>query len=271
LHRNLVWYLVPLTGLLVGSLWAIPDPRWLAGVGGMVLLLAIWHRVAWNIILGRVVPLLVFLLVIQILFSSYSRHLFLATLQGSATFADWSFSLQALARLALPLILVITFEDQWTRPQTVIQASAFLQPLRWLGLPIRKYQAMLQLSIRLLPVLSREWERFRLMRDLMEQIDGPMRIKLIQRLQRQVILLRAFLNHMFRRAGKLGELLALRAPVLTATRLPTAQFLILLLAWTVTAAGIHLVIPGFLPWGMAILLWFLLMQLSLDPGEVEVT
>lgn len=186
-----------------------------------------------------VLSLILFLAVLQIVFSAYMRNLFLTSLSQGFRWSDWSYLLFAVERLAWPIMIVSIFRKQLSDPWIAASLSNLLLPLKYLGLNISKGQGILILALRFLPSLRREWDRLAFFQTY---FSG----KRIQRTLRERIsytsgILKAMVSHTIHRAVNTGNMLAVRGmPGMRSTR------------------GSDKMRVSILPWlALAILMWVL--------------
>lgn len=155
-----------------------------------------------------ILGLILFLAVLQIVFSSYMRDMFVRSLSEGFKWSDWSYLLFAVERLAWPIMIVSIFRTQISDPWIAASLSNLLLPFKYLGLNINRLQGILILALRFLPSLRREWDRLAFFQTY---FTG----KRVQRSLRERIaytsgILKAMISHAIHRAVNTGNMLAIR-------------------------------------------------------------
>ncbi len=264
LRTFIIWISLP-TGILVFmSLWMTQEVTWHGAIAVLTILLGFSRGVSLKMVLQRILPLVIFLLLAQLLLSSYSRSLFFALFQGEFDWTRWQYPIFAVERLALPLIAVIAFQRDLADPRTMRSLGAFVQPLIILRFPVMKFQLMLSVALKFLPFLRSEWERFYQAREAFQKINPSGKRTLRNQLKKNVVVLKAMISHIIRKAGQTGDMLALRGNSLRPLALPARMFMLLLLIWIILGMLFHFWFPGLQAMWLFIGIWYTLMQLSLS-------
>lgn len=259
----LLWISLPLGLFLFASLWFTESLVWHLGIFALTIILAVLRSVSFRLVFQRILPIVLFLLIAQLLLSSYSRSLLFALIDGEFQWDQWKYSLFAVERLALPLIAVISVQKDLADPRNMQALGAFVQPLAILRLPVAKFQLMLGMALKFLPFLQSEWERFHAARNSFRQLQDPGKSTLKQQIRRNLTLLKAMISHIFRKAAQTGDMLALRGAGLRPSPLDMANFMLLSLLWLLVFILFMSMIPEFLAVWSGIGVWYVLMQLSL--------
>jgi len=155
-----------------------------------------------------IIGLVSFLALLQIIFSPFMRELFLKSLREGFYWTDWQYLLIAIERFAWPLLVVSSFQSKLSDPAIIGQLTTLLSPLSWLGIQIDKLQTMVVLSLRFVPALRLEWQRFSKFQMYFQK--GMPGKKLGQKLRFWQAVLRALISHTIHRSIVLGDLLAIR-------------------------------------------------------------
>jgi len=267
--NSLVWFAFPFGLFLFASLWFSPSLPAHLLIWGLVITLALRRRITLRTVLQRVLPMLIILFLAQILLSEYSRTILMETLRGGGSWSDWRYPFQAVERLALPLVAVLALQRELSSPSVMATLGAFSQPLKWLGLPVRKFQVMFAMSIRFLPILREEWERFQTVAAAFGRFQKESARTLRSRIKQHLIIFKAMLSQIIRRAVSTGDMLALRGTIILPHALDPRHFALLILSWLGVGA---LFLPGMheaWPLWLGIALWYMAMQASL-PGSATV-
>ncbi len=203
-----LWIIFFSTLLIFISLWMISIPLWHLVVSVLTLIILWTASPAPLKTLAFIFGVVLFLAIMQILFSPFMRELFLRSLNDGFFWADWQYLLFAVERLAWPLVIVSTFQSKLANPTVISNLTVLLTPLKWLGLRIAKLQVIIILALRFMPSLQREWKRF-------AHFQTYFTAKLPQKTLLQKLIFwqgvfKAMIAHTIQRAVSTGELLALR-------------------------------------------------------------
>ncbi|MCF6237350.1 MAG: energy-coupling factor transporter transmembrane protein EcfT, partial [Candidatus Marinimicrobia bacterium] len=201
----LLWTLFFSALLIFASLWMIPDTRWHLVVSGITLII-LWQGSPTPLkTLAYIIGLVGFLVLLQILFSSFMRSLFLRSLNQGFHWSDWQYLLFAVARFAWPLAIVATFQKKLTQPTIIAHLTQLLAPLKYLGLKIDKLQVMILLALKFMPSLQTEWHRFAHFQTYF--VARLPKRTLIQKLSYWQGVLKALISHTIHRSVSIGDLL----------------------------------------------------------------
>ena len=139
-HTNIwVHWIIFLSVILVyASLWVISSVEWHISATLLTFVLLWVASSAPLQTLRFILGLIIFLLVLQLLFSSYVRDMLLHSLSSGFKWSDWSSLLFAVERLAWPLMIVTIFQSQLNDPRTAASLSSLLTPFRFLGINIAR-------------------------------------------------------------------------------------------------------------------------------------
>ena len=209
-HTNIwVHWIIFLSVILVyASLWVISSVEWHISATLLTFVLLWVASSAPLQTLRFILGLIIFLLVLQLLFSSYVRDMLLRSLSTGFKWSDWSYLLFAVERLAWPLMIVTIFQSQLNDPRTAASLSSLLTPFRFLGINIARLQSILLLAMRFMPILKKEWDRLAYFQTY---FSGKQQQKgLVERLKYNQGILKAMIAHTMDRAVTTGDLLALR-------------------------------------------------------------
>ena len=204
----LLWTFFFSSLLIFASLWMISDPSWHLAISGLTLVI-LWRGSPTPLrTLRYILGLVGFLAILQILFSSFMRNMFLRSLNEGFTWSDWQYLLFAVGRLAWPLAIVATFQSKLTDPAVISHLTKLLSPLKWLGLKIDKLQMLILLALKFLPSLQTEWGRFSHFQTYF--VARLPRKSLIQKLNFWQGVFKAMVSHTIYRSVTTGDMLALR-------------------------------------------------------------
>jgi len=143
--------------------------------------------------------------------------------------SDWQYLLFAVERFAWPLVIVSSFQSRLSNPATIAQLTILLSPLRWLGFQIGKLQTLVVLSLRFIPSLKLEWQRFS--RFQLYFVSGSPRKTYLQRLRYWQGVFKAMISHTIHRSMTLGDLLAIRGLPTVRSNNTSKYMLLLSCAW----------------------------------------
>ena len=175
--------------------------------------------------LAFILVLVLFLASMQIIFSPYMRSLLVKSLDEGFQWADWQYLLFAVERFAWPLVMVSSFQSRLGNPATIAQLTMLLSPLEWIGFQIGKLQTLVVLSLRFMPSLKVEWDRFS--RFQLFFVSGAPRKTYLQKLRFWQSVFKALISHTIHRSMTLGDLLAIRGlPSVRSTK--TSKYMLLL-------------------------------------------
>ncbi len=220
----LIWFTFFASALIFVSLFIVSSPLWHAGI--TILTLGVLWVTAQSPLktLGLILGLVLFLALLQIIFSPFMRDLFLESMQDGFLWSDWRYLLIAVERFAWPLVIVTSFQSRLSNPAIIAELTALLSPLKWLGFQIGKLQTLVVLSLRFIPALKLEWERFS--RFQLYFISGSPRKTYNQKLRFWQSVFKAMIAHTIHRSMALGDLLAIRGlPTVNAKK--TSKYLYL--------------------------------------------
>ena len=207
-HPSLLWVAFFGAGLTYLSLWLVD--------------LTVWHLAVFLITLtflgirspnpirqfGYLLAIVTFLFLLQIIFSPYMKDMFIRSLHEGFKWSDWRYLFIAIERFTLPLAFVASFQKDLAKPDTIAQLTLLLMPFQRLGIKIHKLQMLILLSLKFMPDLKREWERFDQLQTYF--VAKLPRRNLLQRLSYWQGVLKAMIAHTLQQAVKTGDLLALR-------------------------------------------------------------
>ena len=267
INSGLVWVCFFCTCLIYLSLWVVTLTAWHLTVSlGTLLLIALKAEQPLRQF-GYILAILLFLVLLQILFSPYIRSLFLHSYREGFIWSDWRYLLLALERFSLPMAIVTSLQHELARPTIMARLTSLLYPLAGLGLNIKKVQMQIILALKFLPGLRREWDRFDQLQTYF--VSKLPRRRLHQKLAYWQSVLKAMISHTLHQAVVTGDLLAIRgmptvppAPAFGRLGLP-------LLLWSLVGAGcwgLHQIL--FFAW-LAATFWLLLTFISLRRGQSQ--
>ncbi|MEA3286840.1 MAG: hypothetical protein U9Q77_05650 [Candidatus Marinimicrobia bacterium] len=262
----LLWIFFFSSLLIFTSLWIISDPIWHLAISGLTLVI-LWRGSPTPLrTLRYIVSLVGFLAILQILFSSFMRNMFLRSLNEGFAWSDWQYLLFAVGRLAWPLAIVATFQSKLTDPAVISHLTKLLSPFKWLGLKIEKLQMLILLTLKFMPSLKTEWERFSHFQTYF--VARLPRKTLIQKLSFWQGVFKAMVSHTIHRSVTTGDMLALRGlpgprPLVAGRNLITAS-----LIW-LPMGGLLLMVDTllFYLW-VGLTIWMGLVALSTTDQEV---
>jgi len=179
--------------------------------------------------LAFILGLVLFLALLQIIFSPFMRDLFLKSLEKGFLWSDWQYLLFAVERFAWPLVIVSSFQSRLSNPATIAQLTILLSPLKWLGFQIGKLQTLVVLSLRFIPSLKMEWQRFS--RFQLYFVSGSPRKTYLQRLRFWQGVFKALIAQTIHRSMTLGDLLAIRGLPTVKSNITSKYMLLLSCAW----------------------------------------
>jgi len=210
--------------LIFVSLWLINRPEWHLVISLATIALLWYGSEAPLKTLSLILSLVLFLALMQLLFSSFMRDLLLRSLNEGFKWAEWQYLLLALERLAWPLMIVSIFRGRLNSPLVAAHISKLLLPLNWLGFRIGRLQTVILLALRFMPALQKEWQRFSYFQTYFSSRQAQR--TLIQRLNYVQGVLKALISHTISRAVSTGDMLALRGlPASPSTPLKQAVML----------------------------------------------
>jgi len=204
----LIWFTFFVAALIFVSLFIVSSSVWHIVISVLTLGL-LWMTSPTPVkMLAFLLGLVLFLALLQIIFSPYMRDLFLNSLQSGFFWSDWQYLLIAVERFAWPLVIVSSFQSRLSNPATIAELTALLAPLKWLGFQIGKLQALVVLALRFVPALRLEWERFSKFQ--LYFVSGSPRKTTLQKIRFWQGVFRAMIAHTIHQSMTLGELLAIR-------------------------------------------------------------
>lgn len=136
------------------------------------------------------------------------RSLLVKSLDEGFQWADWQYLLFAVERFAWPLVIVSSFQSRLGNPATIAHLTLLLLPLKWFGFQIGKLQTLVVLTLRFMPSLKVEWDRFS--RFQLFFVSGAPRKTFLQKLKFWQSVFKALISHTIHRSMTLGDLLAIR-------------------------------------------------------------
>jgi len=211
-HRRInpwiLWTVFFSSALVFVSLWIIVNPLWHVIIS-VITIFVLWIKSPNPFkTLMFVMGLVLFLVVLQVLFSPFMRELFLRSMGDGFFWKDWQYLMFAVERFAWPLVMVSAFQSKLSSPVIISQLALLFSPLKWLGLKIDKLQLLIMLALRFMPALKREWQRFAHFQTYF--MTALPRKTILQKLQYGQGVLKAMISHTIHSAVKTGDLLALR-------------------------------------------------------------
>jgi energy-coupling factor transporter transmembrane protein EcfT len=203
-----VWFTFFTSMLIFISLFIVASPWWHMLISTVTLIM-LWLTSPSPIKkLAFILGLVSFLAIMQILFSPFMRTLLSNSLAEGFKWEDWQYLLFAVERFAWPLVVVSSFQTRLGNPATIAQLTMLLSPLEWLGFQIGKLQTLVVLSLRFMPSLKIEWDRFS--RFQLFFVSGTSRKTYLQKLRFWQSIFKALISHTIHRSIMLGDLLAMR-------------------------------------------------------------
>ena len=256
----LLWITCFSSMLIFISLWIILNPLWHYAVGSIALLALFLGSERPLKTIGYILLLVSFLALMQIVFSPFMRDLFTTSLESGFHWSDWQYLLFAVERFALPLAIISANQSKLGNPEIISQLTALLTPLGWFGLRIGKLQILISLSLRFLPSLRIEWERFTHFQTYFVSALPPK--TLVQKLGYWQGVFKAMVGHTISRAVSTGEVLALRGVPGRNPSQHGQHFILALFIWIVM--GILFVLQSFSMTALWVFLsvWLLLVPMS---------
>ena len=203
-----VWFIFFSSTLIFVSLFIVSASVWHLGIAALTICLLWWRSPTPLKTLGFILGLVLFLALLQVSFSPFMRGLFFNALEQGFHWSDWKYLLFATERFAWPLVIVTSFQSRLTNPATLAQLTRLLSPLKWLGIQISKLQILVILSLRFIPALKLEWERFSRFQTYF--ISGSPRQTYRQKLTFWAGVFKAMISHTIHRGMTTGDLLAIR-------------------------------------------------------------
>jgi len=225
----LIWFTFFVSALIFISLFIVSSPLWHIGI--MLLTLGVLFTTSPTPLktLAFILGLVLFLALLQIIFSPFMRELFQKSMEEGFQWSDWQYLLFAVERFAWPLVIVSSFQSRLSNPATIAQLTILLSPLRWLGFQIGKLQTLVVLSLRFIPSLKLEWQRFS--RFQLYFVSGSPRKTYLQRLRYWQGVFKAMISHTIHRSMTLGDLLAIRGLPTVRSNNTSKYMLLLSCAW----------------------------------------
>lgn len=157
------------------------------------------------------------------------RALFFKSMEAGFHWSDWQYLLIAVERFAWPLAIVSSFQSRLSNPAIIAQLAVLLSPLKWFGFQIYKLQTLLVLSLRFIPALKREWERFSKFQVYF--IAGSPQKTYLQKLKFWQGVFKAMISHTIHRSMALGDLLAIRGLPGVTSNLRSRHMYLSAIAW----------------------------------------
>jgi hypothetical protein len=225
----LIWFTFFASALVFTSLFIVSSSMWHIGI--IVLTLGVLWTTSPSPLrtLAFILGLVLFLALLQIIFSPFMRDLFLKSLEKGFLWSDWQYLLFAVERFAWPLVIVSSFQSRLSNPATIAQLTILLSPLKWLGFQIGKLQTLVVLSLRFIPSLKMEWQRFS--RFQLYFVSGSPRKTYLQRLRFWQGVFKALIAQTIHRSMTLGDLLAIRGLPTVKSNITSKYMLLLSCAW----------------------------------------
>lgn len=247
--------------LLFVSLWVVNSLIWHLGVSAVTLLSLLIYAKDGLRKLKMILVFLAFLVTLQIIFSAYMRELFLRSIVEGFHWSDWRYLLFAAERLAWPLMVVTVFQDELTSPRVASNLSLLLFPLGYLGLNISKLQSLIILSLRFLPSLKSEWERFTYFQTYFSRDQS--RSSLIDKLTFTQSVLKAMISHTIQRAVTTGNILSIRGLPASSSNITLKDFTPPGILWIFIGTLMYFLHGTLLVLWIIMSIWLLLTILSL--------
>jgi energy-coupling factor transporter transmembrane protein EcfT len=207
-HPGLLWVAFFSASLVYLSLWLVEYAAWHISI--FILTICLLGLRSKNPLrqFAFLLGIISFLFLLQISFSPFMQERFLNSLETGFSWSDWRYLLVAIERFTLPLALVASFQRELAKPEIITRLTMLLMPLQWMGIKIQKLQMLLVLSLKFMPGLRREWERFDQLQTYF--VAKLPKRSLMQRLSYWQGVLKAMIAHTLQQAVKTGDLLALR-------------------------------------------------------------
>lgn len=261
----LIWFVFFSALLVFISLFLVSSLPWHITVLTITLIVLWKNSTSPAKTLAGIIGLVVFLAVLQILFSPFMRDLFLRSLDEGFVFSDWQYLLFTVERFAWPLVIVSSFQSRLTNPAVLAEMTALLSPLKWLGLQIGKLQTLVILALRFIPALKVEWERFSKFQTYFA--SRIPRRTLTQRISFWMGTFKALISHTIHRSILVGDLLAMRGLPSTSIRQRSPWMMGLLSIW-LGLGGLSAILDKALLiiWGL-MTLWLLLVSVASREGS----
>ena len=225
----LIWFTFFVSVLVFVSLFIVSSSLWHIGISILTVGVLFTTSPTPFKTLAFILGLVLFLALMQITFSPYMRDLFLKSMKEGFQWSDWQYLLFAVERFAWPLVIVSSFQSKLSNPATIVQLTILLSPLRWLGLRIGKLQTLVVLSLRFIPSLKIEWQRFS--RFQLYFVSGSPRKTYLQKLRYWQGVFKAMISHTIHRSMMLGDLLAIRGIPTVRSNNRSKNILLLSCAW----------------------------------------
>ncbi|MBC8375813.1 MAG: hypothetical protein H8E26_07180 [FCB group bacterium] len=225
----LIWFTFFVSALIFISLFIVSSSIWHIGITVLTLGVLFTTSPAPLKTLAFILGLVLFLALLQIIFSPFMRGLFQKSMEEGFYWSDWQYLLFAVERFAWPLVIVSSFQSRLSNPATIAQLTILLSPLRWLGFQIGKLQTLVVLSLRFIPSLRQEWQRFS--RFQLYFISGAPRKTYLQRLRYWQGVFKVMISHTIHRSMTLGDLLAIRGLPTVRSYNKSKYMLLLSCAW----------------------------------------
>jgi len=217
--------------LIYASLWVVLSIEWHLLVASLTLLLLMVVSKSPGRQLGFILGLIGFLVVLQLIFSSYMREMFLRSLEQGFNWEDWIYLLFAVDRLAWPLLMVSIFQTRLSDPRIAAGLSGLLAPLRFTGLNVTRLQSTMILALKFMPTLRREWGRLSYFQTYFT--GGVTRKSLLDRILYYQGVLKAMIAHVVDRAVTTGDLLALRGLPRILSTFKATHIIIAMIPWLI--------------------------------------
>jgi len=207
-HPGLLWVAFFSASLVYLSLWLVEYAAWHISI--FILTICLLGLRSKNPLrqFAFLLGIISFLFLMQISFSPFMQERFLNSLETGFSWSDWRYLLVAIERFTLPLALVASFQRELAKPEIITRLTMLLMPLQLMGIKIQKLQMLLVLSLKFMPGLRREWERFDQLQTYF--VAKLPKRSLMQRLSYWQGVLKAMIAHTLQQAVKTGDLLALR-------------------------------------------------------------
>jgi len=221
----LIWFTFTTSVLIFISLFIISSSMWHIGIT-VITMIILWKTSPSPLkTLGFILSLVLFLATMQITFSPFMRSLLVKSLEEGFHWADWQYLLFAVERFSWPLVIVSSFQTRLRNPATIAQLTGLLAPLEWMGFQIGKLQTLVVLSLRFMPSLRIEWDRFSKFQTFF--VSGTPRKTYLQKLRFWQSVFKALISHTIHRSMALGDLLAIRGlPSIPSTK--TSKYMLFL-------------------------------------------
>ena len=225
----LIWFTTLASALVFVSLFVVSAAWWHLTITALTLVV-LWKTSSSPFrTLAYILSLVLFLAILQIIFSPFMRALFIGSLEEGFYWSDWQYLMQAVERFAWPLVVVSSFQSKLSNPDVLAQLTVLLSPLKWLGFQIGKLQTLVVLSLRFIPSLKVEWKRFSKFQ--LYFVSGLPRKSYLQKIRYWQSVFKAMISHTIQRSMTLGELLAIRGLPSVSSSKNSSHTILIGVAW----------------------------------------